>query len=59
MAAAIDMVPSRYAEWPKVTSRGGAFAEDIWMTAGSCTGMYLPEAAGRAVGKFDGPPDST
>ena len=42
---------------PRVTSRGVAFTEDLWVTTGSYTGMYFPEAAGTAVGKFDGLPE--
>jgi len=51
--------PRRLLPWlvNHVTSRGVAFTEDIWVTTGSYTGMHFPEAAGVAVGKFDGLPD--
>ena len=51
--------PRRLLPWlvNHVTSRGVAFSEDLWVTTGSYTGMYFPEAAGTAVGKFDGLPE--
>ncbi len=51
--------PRRLLPWlvNHVTSRGGTFTQDIWMTTGSFTGMYFPEGAGTAVGKFDGLPE--
>jgi 2-keto-4-pentenoate hydratase len=51
--------PRRLLPWlvNHVTSRGVAFTEDIWVTTGSYTGMHFPEAAGTAVGKFDGLPE--
>ena len=51
--------PRRLLPWlvNHVTSRGVAFSEDIWVTTGSYTGMHFPEAAGTAVGKFDGLPE--
>ena len=51
--------PRRLLPWlvNHVTSRGGAFTEDIWVTTGSYTGMHFPDVAGVAVGKFDGLPE--
>ena len=51
--------PRRLLPWlvNHVTSRGGTFTEDIWVTTGSYTGMHFPEAAGTAVGKFEGLPE--
>jgi len=51
--------PRRLLSWlvNHVTSRGFAFTEDLWVTTGSYTGMHFPEAAGTAVGKFDGLPE--
>ena len=51
--------PRRLLPWlvNHVTSRGAAFTDDIWVTTGSYTGMHFPEAAGVAVGKFEGLPE--
>ena len=51
--------PRRLLTWlvNHVTSRGDSWTEDIWVTTGSYTGMVFPEAAGTAVGKFDGLPE--
>jgi 2-keto-4-pentenoate hydratase len=51
--------PRRLLPWlvNHVTSNGGTFGEDVWVTTGSYTGMYFPEAAGTAVGKFEGLPE--
>jgi 2-keto-4-pentenoate hydratase len=51
--------PRRLLPWlvNHVTSRGVAFTADIWVTTGSYTGMHFPEAAGTAVGQFDGLPE--
>ena len=51
--------PRRLLPWlvNHVTLRGAAFTEDTWVTTGSYTGMHFPEAAGVAVGKFDGLPE--
>jgi len=51
--------PRRLLPWlvNHVTSAGYAFTEDIWVTTGSYTGMHFPDAAGTAVGRFDGLPE--
>ncbi len=51
--------PRRLLPWlvNHVTSLGGTFSEDTWVTTGSYTGMHFPEHAGTAVGRFEGLPE--
>lgn len=51
--------PRRLLAWlvNHVTASGVAFTDDLWVTTGSYTGMHFPEAAGAAVGRFDGLPE--
>jgi 2-keto-4-pentenoate hydratase len=51
--------PRRLLPWlvNHVTSHGGTFGDDIWVTTGSYTGMHFPETAGTAIGKFERLPE--
>jgi 2-keto-4-pentenoate hydratase len=51
--------PRRLLPWlvNHATSRGLILTEDIWVTTGSYTGMFFPDAVGTAVGAFDGMPE--
>lgn len=50
--------PRRLLAWVvnHATGRGLTVGEDAWVTTGSYTGMYFPEAGGLFVGGFEGVP---